>query len=521
MRSLILLAAAASLLAACGGGGSATTAPAPAPAPKSLSLSGTAAVGLALAQASVQAKCAGGAGTATTASDGSFALQLAGASLPCVLRVSAADGLRLHSLALGTGEQALANITPLTELLVARAGRQEAASLFDGFDPAQAPSSAALRQAEAEVRSLLNGVVDLSGLTDLLATPLKAATPSQPSNDPQDKLLDALKERASAEQWHQWLRLLASGRPLPDPAAFVPTLTLAQTQITLAAEQSHRFSAATNYPPNVRYLRQPVRWSVREADGGSIDALSGAYQAPAKPGTYHVQVVRDDYAGLSATVAVTVLARDAFVPRLSVAEPELNLRVGQSWTFGADTNYPPHVAYIRQPIRWSVLEAQGGRIDALSGHYTAPEQVGRFHVRVEREDYPGVSAQITVNVQAWEVLNLHRDSTEFAVREQRVIRSASEFQALVAAWKLQPSPYRPAPQPDFGRDMVLAISEVGASGCASFEIEDIRSESGRLIVAYRERPIPPGVACTMQITYPVLLVALPKSELPVEFVLRK
>lgn len=516
-----LLAGATCLLSACGGGGSSNPAPAPAPAPRILAVSGTAAVGLALGGAPVQAKCAGGEGATTAAADGAFRLQLSGASLPCVLRVSASDGTRLHSLALGSGEQALANITPLTELLVARAGRKDAASLFDQFNPAAAPSSADLRHAEADVRSLLNGVVDLSSLKDLVATPLKATTPGQASNDPQDKLLDALKERASAEQLGQWGRLLASGAPLPEPAAFVPTLALAETKISLAGEQSHRFSAALNYPPNVRYLRPPLSWSVQEANGGSIDALTGAYKAPAQPGTYHVKVVRDDFAGIAATVEVTVLARDAFVPRLTLPTTELSLRAGKSWNFSADTNYPPNVMYIRQPLRWSVLEADGGRIDPLSGQYTAPEQLGTYHLRVEREDFPGVSAQITVHVKPWELLNLHRGLVDFAPREQKVIRSAAEFKALVEAWKLQSSPYRPEPQVDFSQDMVLAIAEQGSSGCASFEIEDVRSEAGKLVVAYRERPIPPGIACTAVITYPVLLVALPKSDLPVEFAFRR
>ncbi len=518
---LPLLAGLLCLLAACGGGGSnPAPVPAPLPAPQSLTLSGTAAVGLALANASVQAKCAGAEATATTAADGGFRLQLSGASQPCLLRVSASDGTRLHSLALGAGEQALANITPLTELLVLRASRKDAASLFDGFNPASAPSAAEWRAAESDVRRLLNGVVDLSALPDLVATPLKAATPGQPSTDPQDKLLDALKERASPEQWGSWVRLLASGGPLPDPAAFVPTLALSDTQITLAAGQSHRFTATINYPPNGRYLRPPLRWSVVEREGGAIDALSGAYQAPLQPGTYHVTVVRDDFAGIGATVEVKVVARDAFVPRLSVPAPELSLRVGQSWRFSADTNYPPNVMYIRQPVRWSVLEAEGGRIDALSGQYTAPPQVGQYHVRVEREDFPGVSAQISVQVQAWEVLNLHRGLVEAAPSEQRVVRSAAEFKALVDAWQLQSSPYRPAPQVDFGQDMVLAIAEQGSSGCASLEIADVRAEAGKLLVAYRERPIPPGIACTAVITYPVLLVALPRSELPVEFARR-
>ena len=516
----------ATALSACGGGGSSVPPPAPAPAPKMMSISGTAAVGLALAQANVQIKCADGSALATaqttTQADGRYSATLTGASLPCVLRVTAGDGSRLHSLAVGSGQSAVANITPLTELLVARAARTDAPAYFDAFSAGSPPSHSALQAAQADIRSLLNGVVDVSAVSDFVATPLKAATPGQRSDDLYDRALDALKERVDPLQFGQWARLLASGGPLPEAAPFVPRLSTLETRITLAAEQSHRFSALTNYPPQVRYLRQPVSWSVVEPAGGRIDALSGAYTAPAQPGVYHVKVVRDDFAGFSATVEVTVLARDAFVPRLSVPTRTLQLRTGQSHGFSADLNYPPHVMYIRPPLRWTVLEAGGGGIDALSGRYTAPAQAGVFHVQVTREDFPSVNALVQVEVREHALLNYRSAQSLDGYRpdEALVVRDAAAWASLVQRWDLQPQDPSQGGEPDFSRDMVLAIATTGPNGCSSLHFEGTRELAGKLQARYRIQSDMPGAICTQALVNLMALIVLPRSDLPVEIVRR-
>jgi len=186
----------AAALAACGGGGDGgSEAAAPAvvnPAPAALTLSGTAAVGAALAAAPVSIKCVGGSGSATTAADGSFSVAITGASLPCVLSVtSGATTLRSVAEA-GSASSAVANITPLSELIVARLAGGDAAALFNNFDAAaQAKlSSSGLSDARSAVTTALQGVIDLSSV-DPLKSELKAANGSTAGNA-LDKLLDTL-----------------------------------------------------------------------------------------------------------------------------------------------------------------------------------------------------------------------------------------------------------------------------------------------------------------------------------------
>lgn len=172
----------AMLLAACGGGGG-TSSSGRTP---SLNLSGTAATGAALAGANVQIKCAAGTGGVTTGADGSFSVVIAGAALPCVLEVSNVATTLHSAVESGAGESVKANITPLTELLIAKITGADPATLFAAFDAAaQAKlSAAAIDAARASLTSALQGAVDLSGvdpLKDRLAI-----------GNPQDQLLDTL-----------------------------------------------------------------------------------------------------------------------------------------------------------------------------------------------------------------------------------------------------------------------------------------------------------------------------------------
>ena len=89
------------------------------------------------------------------------------------------------------------------------------------------------------------------------------------------------------------------------PQPFKPSLVLRPTAVALLPGATQAFQAEINYPDGVRPLRQPVSWSVVEPEGGTISA-AGLYTAPAKPGTYHVQVKRDDYADLSAIATIMV-----------------------------------------------------------------------------------------------------------------------------------------------------------------------------------------------------------------------
>lgn len=107
---LLVLAA---LLTACGGASSDAT---PDAVPE-LKLVGTAAAEEAFAAATVSVKCSGGIGQVVTADDGTGALNLRGASLPCFIQASA--GRRVYrSMLAGSGAgQYRINATPLTELM--------------------------------------------------------------------------------------------------------------------------------------------------------------------------------------------------------------------------------------------------------------------------------------------------------------------------------------------------------------------------------------------------------------------
>ena len=93
--------------------------------------------------------------------------------------------------------------------------------------------------------------------------------------------------------------------PAP-PRSFKPTLILRPTAVALIPGATQAFQAEINYPEGVRPLRQPVAWSVIEPDGGTITP-AGLYTAPARYGTFHVEVQREDFPNLR--VAATVVVR--------------------------------------------------------------------------------------------------------------------------------------------------------------------------------------------------------------------
>ncbi|HSM21337.1 MAG TPA: hypothetical protein VK876_03910 [Rubrivivax sp.] len=194
---------AAIALAACGGSDDPPAAEPP-PAAATLKVGGTAATGAAIGGAVVQARCAAGTGAATTSASGSYSIEMAGASLPCLLRVTAADGTELHSLAsepdAGSNDSATANITPVSELVVAQLGGQSPADFFATFDAAAAGAlgAAAVQQAVDHVVEVVKAAgIDLSGVGHVLSAPLVAAAEGNPGND-FDQKLDALMVQLEA-----------------------------------------------------------------------------------------------------------------------------------------------------------------------------------------------------------------------------------------------------------------------------------------------------------------------------------
>ena len=154
---------AALALVACGGG---SDSPATPSTPSSVTIAGTAAKGAVLPGATVSVKCTAGTSTATTAADGKYTVTITGASLPCALRVVGTDGSVLHSVVAGTGTTGTfaANITPLTELLMAKATGMSPGTFFDGFGSSTVLTTASLTQAIDYLKIAVAGVADLTGL---------------------------------------------------------------------------------------------------------------------------------------------------------------------------------------------------------------------------------------------------------------------------------------------------------------------------------------------------------------------
>lgn len=194
-RSQLAACAASILLAACGGGGGGGSGTTP------LTLSGTAATGAAIAGAPVEAKCASGTGSASTKPDGSYSIEIAGGSLPCVLEVRPAGGAALHSVIDGSGAGSVnVNITPLTELVVAKLAAGAPSELFTTFDAAaQAKlTTSGVNAALGAVTTALQGAVDLAGINPI-KDPLVAANGST-TGDALDQKLDALQAVLGAAQ---------------------------------------------------------------------------------------------------------------------------------------------------------------------------------------------------------------------------------------------------------------------------------------------------------------------------------
>jgi hypothetical protein len=191
IKLVLLACAAAAAVAGCGGGSSTSTATS-----SSLTLSGTAATGAALANAAVDVKCATGTGSATTGSDGSFTVSVNGGAQPCLLHLKAADGTELHSLA--EDGTTVANITPVSEMIVARLAGTAAKDFFNNFDASKITAGTVAEAKQTVVTTLKDAGVDLSD-TDPLHTAFKAAHDGT-SGDALDGKLDDLKAKLEQAQ---------------------------------------------------------------------------------------------------------------------------------------------------------------------------------------------------------------------------------------------------------------------------------------------------------------------------------
>lgn len=224
-----ILGGAASVLTACGGGGGGSGSTSP-------SLSGLAATGAGIANASVTAKCASGAPlSGTTDASGSYTLVLDGRTLPCMVQVSGGTpSVTLHSFAQAAGR---VNITPVTDLIVAKALGSDPAAAFTAYDAAQGANvETALAAAKTYVATQLNAITGGS-----IADPLAG---SFAVGDADDKILDAL---ANA--------LTGAGKNIGD------LRTVAQTGGTFTAQVPAYLAAPTGLTASASSTTVQLGWN--------------------------------------------------------------------------------------------------------------------------------------------------------------------------------------------------------------------------------------------------------------------
>jgi hypothetical protein len=137
-----------------------------------------------------------------------------------------------------------------------------------------------------------------------------------------------------------------------------------------------------------------VTWSVREQNGGTIDA-AGKYTAPVLAGTFHVVAV-SAADGSKEDVATVVVAPPGAT--VAIAPRDLVLGPGASAMFSATVSaLKPGQS---TGVAWSIEEgAAGGTIDS-TGKYTAPAAGGTYHVVATSSADATRSSSATVAVSA-------------------------------------------------------------------------------------------------------------------------
>ena len=256
--------------------------------------------GAALANASLAATCASGTQTATTSASGGYTLTIAGGALPCVLRATSSDGAtRLHSVApTSTASSVTVNVTPLTELVVARLTGNEPAAYVSGVVPATLAGTATasnVAAAQASVASTLAaGGVNTSSAGDFISGPLVAAAPGTVGNA-YDVVLDNLNAT-----------LTTAGTTL----AALTTTIAAGTTAPASGGGTNGASEAPSLPADL--LLKPKASNCGSAASTSYRLIK---QAPSPTGTVTaVDTVDFDAATLTLRLPGTTTVIDTFTP---------------------------------------------------------------------------------------------------------------------------------------------------------------------------------------------------------------
>ena len=270
MRNLkfaLTVAAVSTLLASCGGNDITP-----------INLTGLAATGAAVAGKVVTAKCSAGfPASATTDGGGRFEIVLQAHELPCMLEVESATMGKLHGFTAAAGR---VNLTPLSELILARALRANPATTFAALD------AAALNTINANLAAATTAIVAES--SRLTGWP----TGGNPMNmvfaigDDEDKALDNL------------------GTSLTNASATLATLTTAaaanRTLLSaLPAEEARRHdtdpytvnaadATATTFAPLAVAAGDTVDVSATQRVAGQLASYDNNARSPFAP--YRIEV---------------------------------------------------------------------------------------------------------------------------------------------------------------------------------------------------------------------------------------
>lgn len=170
------------LLSACGGGGDTSPVTPPPPPPVTTTLSGVVAAGAPIANASITIKDASGTTKSATAqSNGSYSLDVSNLKAPFVIEatgVLAGNQVVLHSVlpSVTAGASATANVTPLTEALLATVAGAKPVKVFTTPDTTKL-TPAAVDAVQATLKTALATVLTAAGVqanVDLVQSPFMA-----------------------------------------------------------------------------------------------------------------------------------------------------------------------------------------------------------------------------------------------------------------------------------------------------------------------------------------------------------
>lgn len=120
----------------------------------------------------------------------------------------------------------------------------------------------------------------------------------------------------------------------------------------------------------------------------------------------------------------------------------------------------------------------------------------------------------------FEVFSSALSQTVIDQKRTVVVRDASAWSSLWAEHAGAGLAGRPVPPVDFMRNMVVGVYLGAAGACDKLSIDTVKKKEGpsRIEVTWRHTPPSPDTACVAAIVNHAVLITLPQSSLPVEFV---